>query len=61
MALDDNLGDMKTESISKERYLPFAAHYLENPEPIGQKYEISTFTSVTFCTWKCIPTVDDGD
>ena len=60
MALDDNLCSIILGGL-KEQHLPFAAKYLENPEPIGASSNVYDWTSVTFCTWKWIPTVDDGD
>ncbi|HLD10929.1 hypothetical protein J4471_04950 [Candidatus Woesearchaeota archaeon] len=60
MGLEQEVGSRK---IQRERdYLPFGVRYLEAPEPIGYKTDnILSYTSVTFCTWKFIPLVDDGD
>lgn len=43
-------------------YLPFGTRYLEDPKPIGQvSTDIFAYTSATFCTFKFIPLLDDGD
>ena len=43
-------------------YLPFGVKYLEDPKPIGQTSDdIFAYTSATFCTFRMIPLLDDGD
>ena len=44
-------------------YLPFGINYMEIPEPIGREPNANVYdvTSVTFCTFRGIPLVDDPD
>ena len=60
MDLEQNIN---SENISEKKdYLPFGVNYLESPEPIGYKSsDLLGYTSVTFCTWKLIPVIDDAD
>ena len=49
---------------SKDRdYLPFCMQYIEVPIVVGYKngLDLSQYTSVTFCTFKFVPLIDDGD
>lgn len=53
--------EKKVES-EKFDYLPFGIQYLEVPEPIGYKSNnFLGYTSITFCTFKLIPLIDDSD
>ena len=54
---------VESEKVSKKSdYLPFGIQYLEAPEPRGYKNNnFLGYTSVTFCTWKLIPLIDDSD
>ena len=50
------------EVKGKRDYLPFGRDYLEAPAPRGDEgKKFYAWTSVTFCTFKWVPLVDDGD
>lgn len=52
----------KTKTSKGKDYLPFGSQYFEDPKPIGQvSGDILAYTSATFCTFKFIPLIDDGD
>ncbi len=65
MSLDLSLENRRNiESNEGEQdFLPFASTYLEEPKVIGayDRKGIGSYTSVTVCTFKLIPLIDDGD
>ncbi len=62
MGLENDLYQPFNEVGEQEAYLPFAVQYLENPEPRGHDMsQPLDYTSATFCTFKLIPLIDDGD
>ena len=54
--------ETNSKGLPAKDYLPFGMNYAEVPETRGyQDNGIYAYTSVTFCTFKWIPLVDDGD
>lgn len=70
---DNNLSALEVEVMevkldkkiqNNKNYLPFGVNYMEIPEPIISSKinkDFYNITSVTFCTFKKIPLVDDAD
>ncbi len=63
MALENEVNKPDVLKREARDYAPFGVSFLEAPKPVGyaNEREILNYTSVTFCTWKFIPLVDDGD
>ncbi len=62
MRLEKDLKKEEEKIGENSNYLPFGIQYLETPKLIGYKNEnIYGYTSVTFCTFKFIPLIDDSD
>ena len=62
MNLEKIANEKVLEGADASNYLPFAVAYLETPNP--QTYnsaDVLAITSVTFCTFKFIPLIDDED
>jgi len=56
MQLEQTLGNELVMKNENNKYSIFAEQYLEKPVDIGTKY---LGFSVTICTWRGIPTIDD--
>ncbi|GEM_PF-2955489 len=62
MSLENEVKISNPKKIETRDYLPFGVNFLETPRPIGYtERDMLNYTSVTFCTFKCIPLIDDGD